>query len=142
DLRFQPLRHVDDPLRRGLAMQWLLDLLEEYGVPLNAAVQAYVGSNLRKLAQLPPAARTLSHLVTLMADGSRETELKAKAGRIDAQGISHPDLELKALITLQTDVRTVLKRFTTVGEYGGMFDGTEDAFDQHPIQTFELRTLL
>ncbi len=29
-LRFQPLRHVDDPLRLGLAMQWLLDLLDEF----------------------------------------------------------------------------------------------------------------
>jgi hypothetical protein len=27
-----------------------------------------------------------------MSDGARETELKAKAGRIDAQGISHPDV--------------------------------------------------
>jgi type IV secretory pathway VirB4 component len=142
DLRFQPLRQVDDPLRRGLAVQWLLDLLDDYAVPITAPVQAYIGSNLLKLAQFPPAARTLSHLVTLMADGSRETELKAKAGRIDAQGISHPDLDLKALVTLQTEVRTVLKRFTDGGEYGGMFDGTQDAFDANPVQTFELRTLL
>ncbi len=141
-LRFQPLRHVDDLLQKGLALQWLLDLLEEYHVPTTAAVQAYLGSNLAKLAKLPPAARTLSALVTVMADGSRETELKAKAGRIDAQGISHPDLELKAFITLQTEVRTVLKRFTDDGEYGGLFDGTEDAFDTNPVQTFELRSLL
>jgi type IV secretion system protein VirB4 len=142
DVRFQPLRHVDEPLKRGLAVQWVLDLLEEYQVPITAPVQAYVGSHLLKLATLPRRERTLSRLVTLMADGSRETELKAKAGRIDAQGISHPDLDLKALVTLQVEVRTVLKRFTTAGEYGGMFDGTEDALDQHPIQTFELRTLL
>ena len=141
-LRFQPLRHVDDPLQLGLALQWLLDLLEEYQVPLTAPVQAYLGSNLRKLAQLPPDARTLSRLVTLMADGSRDTELKAKAGRIDAQGMSHPDVALKALVTLHTEVRTVLKRFTDAGEYGGVFDGTEDAFDANPIQTFELRALL
>src|SRR6266851_3244498 len=141
-LRFQPFRHIDDPLRLGLEMQWLLDTLEEYRIPTTAAVQAYLGSNLTKLAHLPPHARTLSQLITLMADGSRETELKAKAGRIDAQGISHPDLDLKALITLQTEVRTVLKRFTEAGEYGGIFDGTEDAFDENPIQTFELRALL
>src|SRR5713101_7902596 len=141
-LRFQPHRHVDDPLRRGLAVQWLLDTLEEYRIPTTAAVQAYLGSNLTKLAHLPPHARTVSRLITLMADGSRETELKAKAGRIDAQGISHPDLDLKALITLQTEVRTVLKRFTEGGEYGGIFDGTADAFDDNPMQTFELRALL
>ncbi len=141
-LRFQPLRHVDDAIRRGLAMQWLLDLLDEYRVPTTAPVQAYLGSNLAKLAQRPLDERTLSRLVTLMADGSRETELKAKAGRIDAQGISHPDFELKALITLHTEVRTVLKRFCEGGEYGGVFDGTQDAFDQNPVQTFELRSLL
>ncbi len=77
-----------------------------------------------------------------MADGSRDTELKARAGRIDAQGIAHPDIELRALVQLQLEVRTVLQRFTAKGEFGGLFDGTEDAFDDHPIQTFELRSLL
>jgi type IV secretory pathway VirB4 component len=142
DLRFQPLRYVDDPLRLGIAMQWLLDLMEEYGVKTTAPVQAYLGSNLAKLARLPLAQRTISRLITLMADGSRETELKANAGRIDAQGISHPDMDLRALVVLQTEIRTVLQRFTAKGEYGGLFDGTEDAFDANPIQTFELRTIL
>jgi type IV secretory pathway VirB4 component len=141
-LRFQPLRHVDDPLRRGLIVQWLLDLLEEYHVATGAHAQAYLGSNLLKLAQLPPERRTLSRLVTLMAEGSRDTELKANAGRIDAQGISHPDMDLRALVVLQTEIRTVLARFTDKGEYGGIFDATEDAFDDSPIQTFELRALL
>jgi type IV secretory pathway VirB4 component len=141
-LRFQPLRHVDDPTRRGLAVQWLLDLLEDYGLPTHAAVQSYLGSNLAKLAALPPADRTLSRLITLMADGSRATELKANAGRIDAQGISHPDQELRALVVLHTEVRSVLKRFTVGGEYGGIFDGHEDTFDANPVQTFETRALL
>jgi type IV secretory pathway VirB4 component len=73
DVRFQPLRSVDDPLRRGLAIQWLLDLLEEYHVPTTAPAQAYVGSHVQKLVPLPAAQRTLSRLVTLMADGSRDT---------------------------------------------------------------------
>src|SRR5712691_11048890 len=142
DLRLQPLRHVDDPTRRGLCVQWLLDLLEEYRIPLTADVQAYVGSTLLKLAQRPPHERTLSTLITLMADQSRGTELKANAGRVDAQGISHPDMDLKALVVTQTTIRTVLKRFTADGEYGGIFDGTDDALDTNPIQTFELRSLL
>jgi len=141
-LRFHPLRHVDDPLKRGLAVQWLLDLLEEYHVTLTAPVLAYIGANITKLAQRRPEQRTLSALVTLMADGSRDTEVKAKSGRMDAQGISHPDVDLKALVTLHYEIRTVLSRFTTKGEYGGVFDGTEDAFDANPIQTFELRSLL
>jgi type IV secretory pathway VirB4 component len=142
DLRLQPLRHVDDPARRGLIVQWLLDLLEEYRIPLTADVQAYIGSTLLKLAKRLPSERTLSTLITLMADQSRGTELKANAGRVDAQGISHPDTDLKALVVTQTAIRTVLKRFTADGEYGGIFDGTDDALDTNPIQTFELRSLL
>src|SRR6266436_949233 len=141
-LRFQPFRHIDDPLRKGIAMQWLLDLLDEYQVPTTAPAQAYLGSHLGKLALLAPVHRTLSRLVTLMADGSRETELKARAGRTDAQGISHPDGDLRALVQLQMEIRMVLQRFTVKGDYGGLFDGTEDAFDANPIQTFELRSLL
>jgi type IV secretion system protein VirB4 len=140
--RFQPLRHVDEPLRRGIILQWLLDLMEEYRVPLTPAVQAYLGSTLHKLAAFRPHDRTMSRLVTLMADQSRGTELKANAGRVDAHGISHPDMDLKALVVLHTEMRTVLKRFTAEGEYGGIFDATEDAFDANPIQTFELRSLL
>jgi type IV secretory pathway VirB4 component len=144
-LRLQPLRYIEEPMRYGLALQWLLDLLADYHVPRPdqsyAATQAYLGSNLRKLAQHPPAQRTLSRLVTLMADGSRDTELKARAGRIDAQGISHPDMELKALVHLQLDIRTVLSRFTAKGEFGGLFDGTEGDLERHPVQTFELASL-
>jgi type IV secretion system protein VirB4 len=36
----------------------------------------------------------------------------------------------------------VLKRFTQDGEYAGLFDASHDALDDHPIQTFELRSLL
>jgi type IV secretion system protein VirB4 len=141
-LRFQPLRHVDDPLRRGIIVQWLLDLMDEYEVPTSPHAQAYIGSNLLKLAALSPAERTFSRLVMLMADHSRGTELKANAGRIDAQGISHPDTDLRALVVLQTTIRTVLNRFTDGGEYGGIFDATADPLDNNPIQTFELRALL
>lgn len=140
--RFQPLRHMDDPLRRGIAMQWLLDLMEEYHVRVTAPVQAHLGANVLKLAKYPAAERTLSRLVTLMADGARETEMKAKAGRIDAQGISHPDMELRDLVHQWQEVRWVLQRFTASGEYDGLFDGTAEDFDTNPVQTFELHDLL
>jgi type IV secretion system protein VirB4 len=140
--RFQPLRHIDDPLRRGIAIQWLLDLMEEYHVPVTATVQAHIGANIHKLERYPASARTFSQLLTIMSDGARETELKAKAGRIDAQGISHPDTDLRALVKEWQEVRWVLQRFADGGEYDGLFDGTEDDFDDHPVQTFELRDLL
>jgi type IV secretion system protein VirB4 len=141
-VRFQPLRHIDDPLRRGIAIEWLLDLMEDYRVPVTAPVQAHLGSNIVKLAKYPAAERTLSRLITLMADGSRETEMKAKAGRIDGQGISHPDAELRDLVHQWQEVRWVLQRFARGGEYDGLFDGTEDDFDANPVQTFELHDLL
>jgi type IV secretion system protein VirB4 len=140
--RFQPLRHIDDPLRRGMAIGWMLDLLEEYHVPVTANVQAHIGSNLMLLAQYPPHERTLSRLLTLMAEGMRETGLRAKAGRTSADGIGHPDMELRALVKEWQEVRWVLQRFTMGGEYGGLFDGCEDDFDVNPVQTFELRDLL
>lgn len=141
-MRFQPLRHVDDPLRRGVAMQWLLDLMEEYHVRVTAPVQAHLGANVLKLAKYPTPERTLSRLITLMADGARDTEMKAKSGRIDAQGISHPDTELRELVHQWQEVRWVLQRFTMGGEYEGLFDGCDEDFDAHPIQTFELHDLL
>src|SRR5262249_35737543 len=51
DLRLQPLRHVDEPVRRGIALQWLLDLMEEYGIKTTAAAQAYLRSHVAKRAQ-------------------------------------------------------------------------------------------
>ncbi len=140
--RFQPLRHVDDPLRRGIAVQWLLDLMEEYHVRVTAPVQAHIGANVLKLARYPAHQRTLSQLLTLMADGTRDTELKARAGRIDAQGISHPDMELRELVHQWQEVRWILQRFADGGEYDGLFDGTEEDFDENPVQTFELHDLL
>jgi type IV secretion system protein VirB4 len=141
-MRFAPFRALDDPLQRGLILQWVLDLLEDYEVPQVGEVQAYVGSTLQKLARVPVAQRTLSTLLTIMAEQSRGTELHAKAGRIDAQGVAHPDQELKRLVQLHTQVRTALKRFTHDGEYEGLFDGATDALEAHPVQTFELRALL
>ena len=68
--------------------------------------------------------------------------MSAKSGRIDAQGISHPDLDLKALAVLQLSIRQMLHQFALGGEYDGIFDGNVDVLGQHPVQTFELRSLL
>ena len=141
-LRFQPLRHVDDPLRRGIALQWLLDLCGEFGIPLTAGTHAFLSAGLTKLAVLPPGERTLSHLLVCMADHTRQVERSASSGRIDAQGMSHPDLDLKALAVLQLSIRQMLHQFALGGEYDGIFDGNVDVLGQHPVQTFELRSLL
>jgi type IV secretion system protein VirB4 len=141
-LRFQPLRHVDDPLRRGIALQWLLDLVAEFGVPLSAGTHAFLSAALTRLAALPADERTLSRLLVGMADHTRHVEMSASSGRIDAQGIAHPDMDLKALAVLQLSIRQILHQFALGGEYDGIFDGTVDVLGQHPVQTFELRRLL
>jgi type IV secretion system protein TrbE len=141
-LRFQPLRYVDDPIRRGIALQWLLDLCEDFGIALTAPTHSFLSANLTQLATLPPHERTLSQLLVFMANHTRDIGIKAKSGRIDAQGIAHPDMDLKALEVLQIAIRQTLHQFTVDGEYDGIFDGTEDVLGVHPVQTFELRSLL
>jgi type IV secretion system protein VirB4 len=141
-LRFQPLRYVDDPIRRGIALQWLLDLCVEFGISLSASTHSFLSAHLDKLAKLPANERTLSRLLVFMAEHTRDIGMKAASGRIDAQGISHPDTNLKALEVLQIAIRQTLHQFADGGEYGGIFDGTADVLGSHPVQTFELRSLL
>jgi hypothetical protein len=109
---------VDDPGRRGLAVQWLLDLLEDYRLPTHAAVQSYLGSNLTKLAVLPPNARTLSQLITLMADGSRPRNSKPPAHRRALHPIKNSGHWLS-----YTPKYPVSSKLYRRWEYGGIFDG-------------------
>jgi type IV secretory pathway VirB4 component len=140
--RFQPLRHVDDPLRRGIALQWLLDLVEEFHVRTTAPVQAYLGNHLQHLAQYPPQERTFTQFLRLLTEGGRKTEAKAQKGRVDAQGLAHVDPDLRALIQQWLEVRWVLQRFADGGEYDGLFDGSAEDFEDNAVQTFELHDLL
>jgi type IV secretory pathway VirB4 component len=125
-----------------VALQWLLDLVAECGIALSAGTHSFLSANLTQLAKLPPHERTLSRLLGSMADHTRDIGIKAQSGRIDAQGISHVDMDLKALEVLQIQLRQTLHQFAEGGEYGGILDGTEDVLGAHPVQTFELRSLL
>ena len=98
--------------------------------------------DLTRLAALPPGERTLSRFLASMAHHTRHVEMRASSGRIDAQGISHPDMDLKALAVLQLSIRQTLHQFALGGEDHGLFDGNSDVLGQHPVQTFELRSLL
>ena len=50
-IAFQPLRQVDDATARSVALQWLLDRVEEGGQPATGEVISYLSSTLGKLAQ-------------------------------------------------------------------------------------------
>ena len=141
-VHFQPLRHVDDPVRRGIALQWLCDLMEEYHVRVTAPVQRYLGQQLVTLGELPAPQRTLTRYLQLLTDASRKTEERAVKGTVDAQGIAHHDPRLVALVGQWEEVRRGLYPFARGGEFDGLFDGTEEDFDDNPVQTFELRDLL
>ena len=133
-LRFQPLRHVDDPLRRGIALQWLLDLCGEFGIPLSAGTHAFLSAG---LTQARGAAAWRAHPQPppgRMADHTRQVEMSANSGRIDAQGISHPDMDLKALAVLQLSIRQMLHQFALGGEYDGIFDGNVDVLGSIPCR--------
>jgi type IV secretion system protein VirB4 len=141
-MRYAPLQGIGDPVRRALVREWLLDLLAEYGVPRDAITIGTVGSTLEALAERPKGDWTLSAYLGLMAQRSRESELHAKAGRIDGQGIAHQDPQLMDLVRRRGLIHQTLKMFTVGGEYDGLFDATQDDLTAHPVQTFEMRHLL
>jgi type IV secretion system protein VirB4 len=105
-------------------------------------VQAYVESGLRAVAQLPPSKRTIRELVTALAAQTRELDLRARAGRIGADGQSRPDNRLETLVATHNSVRLALKPFTVEGEYGWLFDADHDDLADGPLHTFEQRHLV
>jgi type IV secretory pathway VirB4 component len=140
--RYQPLRHCDDPQRRGVILQWVLDLLEEYHVPVTAPIQRYVEAHLVKLGDYPAPERTFTQYLRLLTEGSRGTEEMALKGERDATGSVHVKPRLLRLLDHYMDVRGVLQSFATGREGPGLFDGCEEDFDANPVQTFEMDDLL
>lgn len=141
-LAFQPLRNVDNQEARAIALQWLLDRVKDAEYPVTGDVQLYLSSTLKKLGDELPRNRTLSTLVTIMAAQSRELDLRARAGRIGADGISRPDTRLENLVATHHNVRTALLPFTKAGDYGWLFDADHDDLAQGPLHVFEQETLL
>ena len=143
-LRLQPLRTIDDPRRYSLLLAWIVDLCEEAGITNTLLAQQYLGSGLQKLALRPPQERTFSGLLRVFSDPppGQHSAFSRNRIKVDGGGVAHLDTTLSELDKVQQEVRWVLKRFATGGEYHGIFDGEEDTLPAHPVQTFELRDLL
>ena len=143
-LRLQPLRHVDDPRRFGLLLNWVVDLCEEAGLTNLLLAQQYLAGGLQKLARRPAQERTLSGLLRVFAEPppGQQSAFSRNRVKVDGSGVAHLDTTLSELDKVQQEVRWVLKRFAEGGEYHGIFDGTEDPLTAHPVQTFELRDLV
>src|SRR3546814_15235794 len=59
-LAFRPLRHIDDPVVRSWAAEWVTGLLAHEKVILTPEVKEAVWSALGNLASAPPAERTIT----------------------------------------------------------------------------------
>ena len=143
-LRFQPLRDVDDPERFGTILSWLVDLCADAGQSDALLTQQYLSGGLRKLALRPLAARTVSGLLRVFSEPppGQHSAFGQKRVKVDGSGVAHLDTTLSELDRVQQQVRWVLQRYAEGGDYGGIFDGTEDTLGTYPVQTFELRRLL
>ena len=137
-LRLQPLRHCDAPLRKALLLQWLMDMLDLHHVTVNAYSQMYVSSALNKLALRPPEKRTWEEFLRILADKPPGYlhEVHNQRIRVDALGIGHEDVHLRALEQLKAEVRWTFQRYSEI------FGSAEETLNAHPVQTFELRSLL
>src|SRR5262249_37378135 len=137
-LRLQPLRHCDDPLRQGLLLQWLLDILETNRVTVNAASQMYVRGSLQQLAKRPAVQRTWDEFLRVLAEKPQGylDEVHNHRVRVDALGVGHEDRHLRDLEQLKAEVRWTFAR------YAEIFGSADETLVAHPVQTFELRSLL
>ncbi|MBL27690.1 MAG: conjugal transfer protein TrbE [Rhodospirillaceae bacterium] len=73
-LSFQPLRHLDDPVVRSWAAEWVAGLIAHEAVPLTPEVKEAVWSALGNLASAPAEERTLTGLsVVLQSNTLRST---------------------------------------------------------------------
>jgi len=105
---------------------------------VHAYSQMFVRGAVQKLALRPPAQRTWDEFLRILAEkppGSLH-EVHNHRVRVDAQGIGHEDVHLRALDQLKAEVRWTFQR------YSEMFGSADDPLRAHPVQTFELRSLL
>lgn len=74
-LAFQPLRHIDRPVERGWAAEWIAALLTAEHVVVTPAVKDQLWSTLTSLASAPIEQRTLTGLALLLQSNALRTAL-------------------------------------------------------------------
>jgi type IV secretion system protein VirB4 len=137
-LRLQPLRSCADPLKRGLLLQWLLEVCAAQGATINAYTQRYLRGALEALAKHKPQERTWDAFLRLLAakpEGYLH-EIHNHRIRTDVQGVGHEDIHLRLLEQHKAEIRWALQDFRDI------FGADEDTLPVHPVQTFELRDLM
>jgi type IV secretion system protein TrbE len=143
--QFQPLRHCDDPVRQPLILHWLYALLRHNGIQPDTMLlaQRYLASGVRRLAAYPIHERTFSGLLRVFATPPPGKNSAFSNGRIkiDGSGVANLDTTLSELDKVQMHVRWILQRYTKDGDCQGVFDGCEEDFETHPVQTYEMKRL-
>lgn len=72
---FQPLARIDDPVARSAALDWVLGLLAQEGVPHTPEMAERVWSALGSLAGAPPEQRHITGLRLLVQDSELQSAL-------------------------------------------------------------------
>ena len=74
-LAFQPLRHIDDPVVRSWAAEWIASLLAHEKVVLTPEVKETIWSALGNLASAPPTERTITGLSVVLQSNALRSAL-------------------------------------------------------------------
>lgn len=77
ELHYQPLSHIDRENERTWAHGWLLDLLQDEQLSVNAQVKQELWAALNNMAAMPTSHRTLSVLCGIVQDQEVRDTLKA-----------------------------------------------------------------
>jgi type IV secretion system protein VirB4 len=141
--QYQPLRHCDDPLRLPLILQWLSDLMRHNGVQDRLLADRYLASGVARLAKRPVTERTFSGLLRVFAEPppGQYSAFNRNRVKMDGAGVAHLDTTLTEFDRVQMQVRYVLESYTQGKRHQGIFDGCGEDFDDHPVQTFEMKML-
>ena len=133
-LAFQPLRHIDDPVVRSWAAEWIAGLLAHEKVVLTPEVKEVVWSALGNLASAPPAERTITGLsVVLQSNALRSAlapyTLEGSYGALldaEADALALADVQCFEMEALMQEAGAVLPVLTY------LFHRLEARFDGRP----------
>ncbi len=116
-ISFQPLAHIDRENERNWAMEWILQILLQEGIPaITPSDKAEVWSALNKLATAPESERTMTGLCLMLQDERLRDALKI----FTTASVSNPE----------------------GGAYGRLFDSEHDSLTYGNWQVFEMEELM
>lgn len=114
-LSFQPLAHIDDEDERQWALDWLCDYLREEGIDVTPEQKGIMRDSLATVAGVKESDRTMTTFISFLQSRELKTAFYPMS-LADDQG--------------------------NKGEYGEIFDSSEDHLSITSWQSFEMETLM